>query len=196
MVGMYQAQSRLRIYKLRLIQERGTMTLQELLGEAYKEGMTAEEIGEIISKMKLADLSKGDYVAKGRLTEAENSLKSIKKEYSDYKASKQTEEEKQAETSAAEIARVQAMEKELAALKAKEQLVDNGFSSEEIKYLMENEQSPSAFAKVMSDRVESASKKSAAQDIKNNVNPPAAGNGKLDVEPASLVEALHEKYDK
>ena len=88
------------------------------------------------------------------------------------------------------------MEKELAALKAKEQLVDNGFSSEEIKYLMENEQSPSAFAKVMSDRVESASKKSAAQDIKNNVNPPAAGNGKLDVEPASLVEALHEKYDK
>jgi hypothetical protein len=196
MVGMYQAQSRLRIYKLRLIQERGTMTLQELLGEAYKEGMTAEEIGEIISKMKLADLSKGDYVAKGRLTEAENSLKSIKKEYSDYKASKQTEEEKQAETSAAEIARVQAMEKELAALKAKEQLVDNGFSSEEIKYLMENEQSPSAFAKVMSDRVESASKKSAAQDIKNNVNPPAAGNGKLDVEPASLVEALHEKYDR
>lgn len=196
MVGMYQAQSRLRIYKLRLIQERGTVTLQELLGEAYKEGMTAEEIGEIISKMKLADLSKGDYVAKGRLTEAENSLKSIKKEYSDYKASKQTEEEKQAETSAAEIARVQAMEKELASLKAKEQLVDNGFSSEEIKYLMENEQSPSAFAKVMSDRVESASKKSAAQDIKNNVNPPAAGNGKLDVEPASLVEALHEKYDK
>lgn len=55
------------------------MTLQELLGEAYKEGMTAEEIGEIISKMKLADLSKGDYVAKGRLTEAENALKSIKK---------------------------------------------------------------------------------------------------------------------
>jgi hypothetical protein len=196
MVGMYQAQSRLRIYKLRLIQERGTMTLQELLGEAYKEGMTAEEIGEIISKMKLADLSKGDYVAKGRLTEAENALKSIKKEYDEYKTSKQTEEEKQAETSAAEIARVQAMEKELASLKAKEQLVDNGFSSEEIKYLMENEQSPSAFAKVMSDRVESASKKSAAQDIKNNVNPPAAGNGKLDVEPASLVEALHEKYDK
>ncbi len=172
------------------------MTLQELLGEAYKEGMTAEEIGEIISKMKLADLSKGDYVAKGRLTEAENALKSIKKEYDEYKTSKQTEEEKQAETSAAEIARVQAMEKELASLKAKEQLVDNGFSSEEIKYLMENEQSPSAFAKVMSDRVESASKKSAAQDIKNNVNPPAAGNGKLDVEPASLVEALHEKYDK
>lgn len=172
------------------------MTLQELLGEAYKEGMTAEEIGEIISKMKLADLSKGDYVAKGRLTEAENALKTIKKEYGDYKATKQTEEEKQAETSAAEIARVQAMEKELAALKAKEQLVDNGFSSEEIKYLMENEQSPSAFAKVMSDRVESASKKSAAQDIKNNINPPAAGNGKLDVEPASLVEALHEKYDK
>lgn len=172
------------------------MTLQELLGEAYKEGITADEIGEAISKMKLADLSKGDYVAKGRLTEAENALKSIKKEYGDYKASKQTEEEKQAETSAAEIARVQAMEKELAALKAKEQLVDNGFSSEEIKYLMENEQSPSAFAKVMSDRVENASKITAAKDIKENTNPPAAGKGNLDVEPTTLAGALHEKYNK
>lgn len=172
------------------------MTLQELLGEAYKEGITADEIGEIISKMKIADLSKGEYVAKGRLTEAENSLKAIKKEYGEFKASKQTEEEKQAETSAAEIARVQAMEKELSLLKAKEQLVDNGFSSDEIKYLMDNEQSPSAFAKVMSDRVQNASKTAAAKDLKENTKSPAASNTKLDVEPQTLKEALHEKYDR
>ena len=112
------------------------MDLKELLGENYKEDITVEEIINLISAMKLADLSKGEYVAKGKLTEAENSLKAIKKEYGEYKASKQTEEEKKAEETAAEIARVQGIEKELATLRAKDQLLDNGFSKDEIKYLI------------------------------------------------------------
>ena len=171
------------------------MTLQELLGENYKEGMTVEEISNLISTMKLADLSKGEYVAKGKLTEAENKLTNLKKEYGDYKASKQTEEEKKAEEVAAELARVQGIEKELATLRAKDQLLDNGFSKDEIKYLIDNEQSPSAFAKIMSDRVQSASEKAKAKDIKENTNPPAAGNGDLTSEPTSLKDALKEKFN-
>lgn len=171
------------------------MTLQELLGENFKEDMTVDEISNLISQMKLADLSKGDYVAKGKLTEAENKLKAVNKEYGDYKASKQTEEEKKAEEVAAELARVQGIEKELAKLRAKDQLLDNGYSKDEIKYLMENEQSPSAFAKVMADRVESASQKAAAQDIKKNTQPPAASNGNLNTEPTSLKDALKEKFN-
>lgn len=171
------------------------MTLQELLGENYKEGMTVEEISNLISQMKLADLSKGEYVAKGKLTEAENKLGKITKEYGDYKASKQTEEEKKAEETAAEIARVQGIESELAKLKAKEQLIDNGYSKDEIKYLMENEQSPSAFAKVMADRVQSASEKAAAKDIKENTDTPAASNGDIKAEPTSLRAALQEKFN-
>ena len=171
------------------------MTLQELLGENYKEGMTVEEISNLISTMKLADLSKGEYVAKGKLTEAENKLTNLKKEYGNYKASKQTEEEKKAEEVAAELARVQGIEKELATLRAKDQLLDNGFSKDEIKYLMENEQSPSAFAKIMSDRVQSASEKAKAKDIKEHTNPPAAGNGDLTSEPTSLKDALKEKFN-
>ena len=168
------------------------MDLKELLGENYKEDITVEEIGNLISAMKLADLSKGEYVAKGKLTEAENKIKNITKEYGDYKASKQTEEEKKAEETAAEIARVQGIEKELATLRAKDQLLDNGFSKDEIKYLIENEQSPSAFAKVMTDRVQSASEKAKAKDIKQNTQGPAAGNGNLNVEP-SFSDALREK---
>lgn len=171
------------------------MTLQELLGENFKEGMTVEEISNQISQMKLADLSKGDYVAKGKLTEAENKIKAISKEYGDYKASKQTEEEKKAEEVAAEIARVQGIEKELATLKVKDKLIDSGFSKDEIKYLMDNEQSPSAFAKIMADRVQSASEKAAAKDIKENTDPPAAGNGNLNTEPTSLKDALKEKFN-
>ena len=96
----------------------------------------------------------------------------------------------------AEKERVQGIEKELATLRAKDQLLDNGFSKDEIKYLIENEQSPSAFAKVMTDRVQSAFEKAKAKDIKENTQDTAASNGNLNVEPASLVEALHEKYDK
>ena len=78
------------------------MDLKELLGENYKEDITVEEINSLISAMKLADLSKGEYVAKGKLTEAENKLTNLKKEYGEYKASKQTEEEKKTEAENAE----------------------------------------------------------------------------------------------
>ena len=67
------------------------MDLKELLGENYKEDITVEEINSLISAMKLADLSKAEYVAKGTLTETENKLANIKREYGDYKASKRTE---------------------------------------------------------------------------------------------------------
>ena len=59
---------------------------------------------------------------------------------------------------------------------------------------MENEQSPSAFAKVMTDRVQSASEKAKAKDIKENTQDPAARNGNLNVEP-SFTEALREKLN-
>ena len=170
------------------------MDLKELLGENYKEDITVEEISSLISAMKLADLSKGEYVAKGKLTEAENKLTNLKKEYGDYKASKQTEEEKKIEAENAEKERVQGIEKELATLRAKDQLLDNGFSKDEIKYLIENEQSPSAFAKVMTDRVQSASEKAKAKDIKENTQDPAASDGNLNVEP-SFTEALREKLN-
>ena len=170
------------------------MDLKELLGENYKEDITVEEINTIISAMKLADLSKGEHVAKGKLIEAENKIKNITKEYGDYKASKQTEEEKKIEADNAEKERVQGIEKELATLRAKDQLLDNGFSKDEIKYLIENEQSPSAFAKIMADRVESASQKAKAKDIKENTQDPAASDGNLNTEP-SFTEALREKLN-
>ena len=89
---------------------------------------------------------------------------------------------------------MQGIEKELATLRAKDQLLDNGFSKDEIKYLIDNEQSPSAFAKIMADRVESASQKAKAKDIKENTQDPAASDGNLNVEP-SFTEALREKLN-
>jgi hypothetical protein len=171
------------------------MTLQEMLGENYREDMTIAEISEAVSKLKLADLSKGEYVAKGKLTEAEGKLTKVENDFKEYKASKQTEEEKKIEAENAEKERVQGIEKELETYKAKSQLADNGYSAEEIKYLMENQQSPSAFAKVMADRVQSASEKAKGKDIKENINLPDGGNGNLNTEPTSLKDALKEKFN-
>jgi hypothetical protein len=45
----------------------------------------------------------------------------------------------------------------------------------------------------MADRVESASQKAKAKDIKENTQDPTASDGNLNVEP-SFTEALREKY--
>ena len=42
------------------------MTLKELLGTNYKEGMTFEEAEKALEGMNLADLSKGEYVSKSK----------------------------------------------------------------------------------------------------------------------------------
>lgn len=44
------------------------MELKELLGDAYKEGMTFEEISTALSDKNLADLSTGEYVRKDKAT--------------------------------------------------------------------------------------------------------------------------------
>ena len=171
------------------------MTLQEILGENFREDMTVAEISEAISQVKLADLSKGEYVSIGKFKAAETKAENLQKDFDAYKATKQTDEEKKAEQEAAEIARVQGIEKELANLKVKDQLLENGYSKDEIKYLMENQQSPSAFAKIMANRVQRASEKAKAKDIKENTNNDVGGSTNLNTEPSSLKDALKQKYN-
>ena len=65
-------------------------TLKEILGDAYREDMTIKDIETAIATMKLADLSSGDYVSKGKLTDYETRMKKAEKALAD----KLTEEEK------------------------------------------------------------------------------------------------------
>lgn len=65
-------------------------TLRELLGDAYREDMTLADIESAIATMKLVDLSSGDYVSKGKLTDYETRMKKAEKALAD----KLTEEEK------------------------------------------------------------------------------------------------------
>ena len=65
-------------------------TLKDILGEAYREDMTLADIESAIATMKLADLSSGEYVSKGKLTDYETRMKKAEKALAD----KLTEEEK------------------------------------------------------------------------------------------------------
>lgn len=68
-------------------------TLKELLGDAYKDGMTLEEAETALSGKKLADLSSGDYVSKGKLTDFETRAKRAEEEL----RKRMTDDEKRAQ---------------------------------------------------------------------------------------------------
>lgn len=64
--------------------------LREILGESYREDMSLADIEKALANMKLADLSSGEYVSKGKLTDYETRMKKAEKALAD----KLSEEEK------------------------------------------------------------------------------------------------------
>ena len=83
-------------------------TLKELLGEAYRDDMTLADIETAVASMKLADLSNGDYVHKGKLTDYERRMKEAEKKLAD----RLTEEEKAQDEVAKRDAYYKQLEKE------------------------------------------------------------------------------------
>lgn len=59
--------------------------IKNLLGDAYKEGMTLEEVDSALSNKKLVDLATGDYVAKGKYDNLESKYKALQSEHEQVK---------------------------------------------------------------------------------------------------------------
>lgn len=70
------------------------MNLKELLGEAFKEDMTFADIETALAGMKLADLSKGQYVDKNKYETDVNKLKGDLSQRDNELRDKMTEEQK------------------------------------------------------------------------------------------------------
>ena len=85
--------------------------LQALMGDSYKEGMTAEEIGAFFKGKKFADLSTGNYVDKSKYDNQINNLNSKlsakEKELND----RLSDEEKNARASQEQATRIEELEK-------------------------------------------------------------------------------------
>lgn len=83
-------------------------TLKDILGEAYREDLTLADIEKALADKKLADLSSGEYVSKGKLTDYEARMKKAEKAL----AEKLTEEEKSQIEQAKKEEYYKALEKE------------------------------------------------------------------------------------
>lgn len=76
------------------------MDLKELLGEAYKDGMSFDEINTALSNKKLADLSTGKYVNKDAADAEKTRLENEKKDLENQLNAKLTDDEKTAKIAA------------------------------------------------------------------------------------------------
>lgn len=87
------------------------MNLQDMLGDAYHDGMTVEEINTALSGKKFADLSTGNYVDKNKytadLTAKDTELASVKEQLN----SKLSDSEKEAASAAADKAKIEELQK-------------------------------------------------------------------------------------
>lgn len=85
--------------------------LQALMGDSYKEGMTAEEIGAFFKGKKFADLSTGNYVDKSKYDNQVNSLTDKLSKKEQELNAKLTDEEKNAKASQEQANRIEELER-------------------------------------------------------------------------------------
>lgn len=85
-------------------------TLQEMLGDSYKEGMSIEEINNFFKDKNYADLSSGNYVDKNKFDNQVNSLTKQLNETKSQLDAKLTDEEKSAKASQQQADRIAELE--------------------------------------------------------------------------------------
>lgn len=101
-------------------------TIRELLGDAYKDGMTFEEVETALSGRKLADLSSGEYVSKGKLTDSEARARKAEEEL----RKKMTDDEIRAQEIADRETHYKAIERENSLYRYKAELAKSITDSE------------------------------------------------------------------
>lgn len=182
-------------------------SLKELLGDAYKEGMTIEEIEAALVDKDLVDRSTlGEVVSKKTFDKTASELASLKKKLRELEESSLTAEEKlKVETERAQELQKQ-YQRELAKLKAKEIFVTAGLKENDYNSLLEaivseDEEITITRAKTMVDVI-NAQKKAVEQAVKAELlkdtpKPPAgipAGVGKVDYK--KRIEEAREQGDR
>lgn len=109
------------------------MTLKELLGNSYRDGMTVEEADKALGEAgaKLFDLSKGDYVGKGRYQTLEADVKAKMEENAALVKQLDELRKNSPENVKAEIAKLQEQ------LKAKDEEYAQKYNAREKEYLID-----------------------------------------------------------
>lgn len=121
-------------------------TLKEILGEAYKEGITVEEIENAIATKKLVDISTGAYVSVSKYQALERERDDFKEKYN----STLTEQQRAEQEALEQKKKYEAIEKENTLYKYKQKLsktIKDEATLEEIATLYANGDVEGAFEK-------------------------------------------------
>lgn len=181
------------------------MDLKDLLGDAYKEGMTIEEINKALEGKKLVDpetLPKS--VTKETFDKTASELAKYKKELRELKEKSMTDEEKlQSEMDKATNLQSQ-FQKELAKIRAKEIFVEAGLKSEDYSLILdsvvtEDEETTQSRAQSMVKLI-NAQKKSVEESVKaellkNTPKPEPGSGGTTGDTLAKEIEKAQERGD-
>lgn len=180
-------------------------SLKELLGDAYKEGITLEEIETALAERDLVDRSElGEVVSKAIFDKTASELSALKKEVKKLKESSMTAEEKvQAELDKATELQKQ-YGRELAKLKAKEIFIGAGLAEKDYASLLdvvvsEDEEVTVGRAKAMVDVInaqkQAAEKAVKADLLKGTPKPPAGSGANPKVDYEKEIAAARERGD-
>lgn len=168
-------------------------TLQELLGNDFKDGMNFDEINTALATKNIADLSSGNYVSKGKFDAELIKAKKIEEDFNAFKTTNMTEEQKRAEQAKMEAEQRELLAKQLETYQLKDKLLDKGFSKDEVNKIIDGNQSPDVYAEIMQVRIDLAKKQAQGQFVKDNTNMP---NGATQTNTLSTIDAYKVKLEE
>ena len=167
------------------------MTLKDLLGDAYKDGMSLEDIDSALQDKKLVDTAKGEYVPLDKFLETEKKMKQLTKENAEL-LKKQKGDGAERETEKNEyLEKISQLQREVNKGKVEGVLKGAGLTEEDYKDFIDSfvgedaeasEAMAKTFASAMSKKIESAKKDAEsalkAKYLKEGVRLPDTGGGK------------------
>ena len=174
------------------------MEIEKLLGDKFKEGMTAEEKLAALEKLNLADLSSGKYVDKNKFDEKDNEIAKLNETIKSYKQ-KEFDSLNDTQKKELEYQQLAKNNKDLQDLLAEYKLKDtiraSGFSDDECKKIIDATKAGKdlapIYAEIMNKRVQDGIASTKAELTKKTTpKPPVGGvdNGKGGDEQDEAVE--------
>lgn len=156
---------------------------KELLGDKFKEGMSAEDTLKALEALNLADLTTGNYVAKGKFDAKDAEIANLKKTISGFQEKENanlTDAQKKEVEFQNTLQQIETLKKENAKFQLKEQIMSSGFSAEECKKIIDAQESgkdtASVYAEIMKSRVDEQVKSAKAEMLKRTTPPPPNGS--------------------
>ena len=159
---------------------------KKLLGDKYKDGLSDTELLALLNELNLADLSSGEYVAKGKFDARESEIANLKKAIADYQEKENanlTDAQKRDLAYKSLEESNQKLAKEIEQFKLKETIMASGYSADECAKIIDaqnkGENVAAIYADIMKARTEEAVKSAKAEMTKTKTPPPPQGKDNL-----------------